>query len=180
MTPSGEPDECAYRTAPIVHPDPKPLYKFGDQGNKYLTPSGKPDERAYRTSPLVLAEAKAGHNKDVTPSGGPINDSNLVRCRSFDWLLLIKVFAAIQELKFRHCAPKDHQRDEDRPGLLVNCPERFTSRIKKIHGWNSKKKTIQGETSLSCTLVMDVNAERCFCALYLNSSVPNLFIPIFL
>ena len=139
MTPSGEPDECAYRTAPIVHPDPKPLYKFGDQGNKYLTPSGKPDERAYRTSPLLLAEAKAGHNKDVTPSGGPINDSNLVRCRSFDWLLLIKVFAAIQELKFRHCAPKDHQRDEDRPGLLVNCPERFASRIKKIHGWNSKK-----------------------------------------
>ena len=139
LTPSGEPDECAYRTAPIVHPDPKPLYKFGDQGNKYLTPSGQPDERAYRTSPLVLAEAKAGHSKDVTPSGGPINDSNLVRCRSFGWLLLIKVFAAIQELKFRHCAPKDHQRDEDRPGLLVNCPERFASRIKKIHGWNSKK-----------------------------------------
>ena len=39
--------------------------------------------------------------------------------------------------------------------------------------------TIQGETSLSCNLVMDVNAERCFCALYLNSSVSNLFIPIF-
>ena len=88
LTPSGEPDECAYRTAPIVHPDPKPLYKFGDQGNKYLTPSGKPDERAYRTSPLVLADPKTGHKKDVTPSGGPINASNLVRSHLVGWYLL--------------------------------------------------------------------------------------------
>ena len=79
----------AYRTAPIVHPDPKPLYNFGDQGSKHLIPSGQPDERAYRTSPLVLAEAKTCHNigeqgnKHLTPSGGPINQSNLVRSQSF-------------------------------------------------------------------------------------------------
>ena len=98
LTPSGEPDECAYRTAPIVHPDPKPLYNFGDQGSKHLIPSGQPDERAYRTSPLVLAEAKTGHNvgeqgnKHLTPSGGPINPSNLVRSQSFDWSFLIGMF----------------------------------------------------------------------------------------
>ena len=128
LTPSGEPDECAYRTAPIVHPDPKPLYKFGDQGNKYLTPSGQPDERAYRTSPLVLADPKTGHNKDVTPSGGPINASNLVRSQSFGWLVLIALLPAVQELQLWHRTSKNHQRDEDRPWLLVDRPaEHFTS-----------------------------------------------------
>lgn len=128
LTPSGEPDECAYRTAPIVHPDPKPLYNFGDQGNRYLTPSGQPDERAYRTSPLVLADPKTGPNileqskKHITPSSGPINQSNLVRSKSFGWLALIHgtFFPAIQELKLRRCTSEDHQRDEDRPGLLVH------------------------------------------------------------
>ena len=87
LQPSGEPDEGAYRTAPIVHPEAKPLYKFGEQGNKYLQPSGQPDEKVARTRPLVLAQPKTGHNvgeqgnKHLTPSGGPINEANLVRHR---------------------------------------------------------------------------------------------------
>ena len=84
LTPSGEPDESAFRTAPVVHPEPKPLYTFGEQGNKYLIPSGQPDERAYRTKPIVHAEPKTMHkpgeqgDKHKTGSSEPINEKNLV------------------------------------------------------------------------------------------------------
>ena len=102
LTPSGEPDESAFRTAPVVHPQPKPLYNFGEQGNRYLTPSGQPDERAYRTKPIVHAEPKACHkpgeqgNKHLTPSSGPIGQNNLVRTQLVgNLLLLISLFSAL-------------------------------------------------------------------------------------
>merc|ERR1712008_227674 len=77
LTPSGGPDEKAYRTSPLVLPEAKTIYNLGDTGSKFLTPSGEPDESAYRTAPVVHPQPKPIYNfgeqgnKYLTPSGKP-------------------------------------------------------------------------------------------------------------